>query len=176
MEDIFSARVYRTFLSCVFLFCLCAPSWGDLSAPRAFTLLGKIPPGEDMAEAVKFLGKHTSEKTIDAKEGIKIWRWGAQSDKWMFDVLHDGKLVRAARITWMTNSRREQQIIFAQLTSEGRKFFGRRATYRGSTDANWSDFGEKWIVRAKQGDALEEGVTLLSGIRDATMGSAKYGF
>jgi hypothetical protein len=94
----------------------------------------------------------------------------------MFDVLHDGKLVRAARITWITNSRREQQIIFAQLTGEGKKFFGRRAVYNGSTDANWSDFGEKWVVRAKQEDALEDGVTLLSGIRDATMGSAKYGF
>jgi hypothetical protein len=176
MEEIFSAGIRGTFLSCFFLLCMCAPSWGELSASGAFTLLGRIPPGEDMAEAVKFLGEHASEKTLNAKEGIKIWRWGAPSDKWMFDVLHDGKLVRAARITWITSSRREQQVLFAQLTGEGRKFFGKRATYNGNTDANWSDFGEKWIVSARQGDSPEDGVTLLSGIRDSDMGSAKYGF
>jgi hypothetical protein len=151
-------------------------SWADLSAAGAFTLLRKIPPGENLAAVSKFLGQHASEKTVDAKEGIKLRKWGALDDNWTFETLHDGSLVRAARITWITGSRGEQQKIFGQLTGEGRRFFGKAATYRGRTVAEWTDFGEKWLVRARQGEGATDGVTLLSGIRDALMDSGKYGF
>jgi hypothetical protein len=153
-----------------------SPSSADLSASGAFTLIRKIPPGEEISEAAKFLGEYESEKTVDAKEGIKIRRWGTPKDEWVFDVLHDGVLVRATRITWVTGSRREQQTIFAQLTSEGKKFFGKTAVFHGFTEAEWTDFGEKWLVLARQGDGPAGGVALLSGIRDAVMDSGKYGF
>jgi hypothetical protein len=155
---------------------LTPPASANLSASGAFTLIQRIPPGEEMEDAVKFLGVHASERTIDAKTGIKVRRWGKESDKWVFDVLHDGDVVRAAKITWITTSRREQQTIFAQLTSQGRKFFGRGGLFHGKSEAEWKDFGEKWLVLAKQEQEISSGVTLLSGIRDARMDSGKYGF
>ncbi|MDR3254335.1 MAG: hypothetical protein LBT31_02035 [Synergistaceae bacterium] len=151
-------------------------SFANLSASGAFTLLRKIPPGEDVADAVKFLGVHATERTVDAKTGIKVRRWGTEKDKWVFDVLHDGLVVRAARITWITVSKRDQQMIFGQLTSEGRKFFGRGGEFHGKEEAEWRDIGEKWLVIAKMEKELSNGVTLLSGIRDARMDSGKYGF
>ncbi|MDR0649757.1 MAG: hypothetical protein LBF92_10540 [Synergistaceae bacterium] len=177
MRKIFSCRAFRIFLTSIFIsLALASRSEAVLSPSGAFTLIRRIPPGEPLGDAAAFLGQHVSEKTVDSKEGIKIRRWGTASDKWFFEVLHDGSLVRAARINWVTASRGEQQKIFGQLTGEGRRFFGKGATYRTRTEAEWTDFGEKWLVLARQGEGPTDGVTLLSGIRDAEMDSGKYGF
>jgi hypothetical protein len=174
---IFCNAVFRIFLTSIFIsLALVSQSEAVLSPSGAFTLIRRIPPGEPLEDASKFLGKHVSEKTVDAKEGIKIRRWGTEVEKWFFEVLHDGKMVRAARINWVTVSRGEQQKLFGQLTGEGRRFFGKGATFNGRSEAEWTDFGEKWIVRARQGEGMTDGVTLLSGIRDKDMDSGKYGF
>jgi hypothetical protein len=177
MRKIFSVTACRVFLASLAIsLILASRSDAVLSPSGAFALIRKVPPGEGVAEASKFLGKHASEKTVDSKEGIKIRRWGMPEDKWFFEVLHDGSLVRAARVSWITGSRGEQQKIFGQLTGEGRRFFGKAAAYNGRTEAEWKDFGEKWLVRARQGEGPTDGVVLLSGIRDALMDSGKYGF
>jgi hypothetical protein len=174
---IFSNRAFRIFLTSIFVsLALVSQSEAVLSPSGAFTLIRRIPPGESLDDASKFLGKHVSEKTVDTKEKIKLRRWGTADDKWFLEVLHDGSLVRAARINWVTVSKGEQQKIFGQLTGEGRRFFGKGATYKGQMEAEWTDFGEKWLVLARQGNGPTDGVTLLSGIRDAEMGSEKYGF
>jgi hypothetical protein len=177
MVKIFSNRAFGIFLTSFFvLLALVSRSEAVLSPSGAFTLIRRVPPGEALSDASSFLGQHVSEKTVDSREGIKIRKWGTASDKWFFEVLHDGSLVRAARINWVTVSRGEQQKIFGQLTGEGRRFFGKSAAYRGRTEAEWTDFGEKWLVLARQGEGPADGVTLLSGIRDADMDSGKYGF
>ena len=160
------------------LLCLacCTPLRAELSAQGAFVLIKKIPPGEELAAVNKFMGAYTSERVLDAKAGIKVRRWGSPDDRWFIDVLHNGSLVRASRITWHTDSRSEQQTIFAQLTAAGRKFFGRAGKFCGSGEAEWESFDAKWLVRAKMGGGIEDGVTILSGIRDNRMESAKYGF
>jgi hypothetical protein len=174
MGKIFRCGKFHVFLAAFFSILACAgASFAELSASGAFTLIRTVPPGEEMASAVEFLGAHASERTIDAKKGIKVRRWGAQKDKWVLDVLHDGDVVRAARVTWLTKSLRERQTIFAQLTGAGKNFFGKSAVFHGKVEAEWTDFGEKWLVRARQGD---DGVALLSGIRDALMDSGQYGF
>ncbi|MDR1917239.1 MAG: hypothetical protein LBQ58_11775 [Synergistaceae bacterium] len=147
----------------------------DLSARSAFTLIQKVPPGELIEDAAKFLGRHAFERSIPNSEGIKIRRWGTQNDSWLLEVLHDGETVRATRVTWVTKARRDQQIIFSQLTTAGKNFFGKSGKFKGLTEAEWSDFGGRWIVRATMGEN-GEGVFLLSGIRDAIMDSGKYGF
>jgi hypothetical protein len=168
---------FRIFLaSLAITLILAARSEAVLSPSGAFTLIRRIPPGEEIAEAAKFLGQHAAERTVDSKEGIKIRRWGTADDKWFFEALHDGTLVRATRVSWVTGSRAEQQKIFGQLTGEGRRFFGKGASYKGRTEAEWTDFGEKWLVRTRQGEGPTDGVFLLSGIRDALMDSGKYGF
>ncbi|MDR1516030.1 MAG: hypothetical protein LBS45_10055 [Synergistaceae bacterium] len=177
MKKIISSTTFRIFLTTLFVsLAFASQSEANLSPSGAFALIREIPPGEPMSEASEFLGKHVSEKTLDSKEGIKIRRWGTPADKWVFEVLHDGSMVRAARINWITSSRSEQQKIFGQLTGEGRRFFGKGAVYNGRLEAEWTDFGEKWLVRARQGEGSTDGVTLLSGIRDAEMDSGKYGF
>ena len=177
MKKILNFTFFRIFLASLFLTLIfAAQSEAVLSPSGAFTLIRRIPPGEELAEAVKFLGPHASEKTVDSKEGVKIRKWGTAQDKWFFEVLHDGTLVRAGRVSWVTDSRGEQQKIFGQLTGEGRRFFGKAATFKGRTEAEWTDFGEKWLVRARQGESYADGVFLLSGIRDALMDSGKYGF
>lgn len=169
----------RVTLCAVFMLLVSASaSRADLSANGAFTLLRKIPPGSGMKDARSFLGKAYTEKdTGDGK--LKITRWGTDADKWVMDVLNDGKVVRAARVAWRTKSRSEQQTIFAQLTSAGGKYFERYASYNsvnGNSDAQWTDVDGKLLVRARIGSSGTEGVTLLSGIRDAKMDSGRYGF
>jgi hypothetical protein len=177
MKKTFIFATFRIFsASLIITLILAARSEAILSPSGAFTLIRRIPPGESLTEAAKFLGSHVSEKTVNAKEGIKVRRWGTADDEWFFEVLHDGTLVRAARVNWITVSRGEQQKIFGQLTGEGRRFFGKAASYKGRTEAEWTDFGEKWLVRARQGEGPTDGVFLLSGIRDALMDSGKYGF
>jgi hypothetical protein len=165
------------FLS-VFLLAMLAesPSYATLSARSAFTLLEKVPPGEYYADARNFLGLPSAERVVDIGDDIKITRWGKAADTWIFEVLHDDEVVRATRITWRTKTKSEQQTIFSQLTTVGRKFFGITAKFKGMDEAQWDDFGGRWIVRARLEDDLARGVTLLSGIRDSVMGSDRFGF
>jgi hypothetical protein len=151
-------------------------AWAALSASGGFTLIRKIPPGETIEGAVAFLGEHARERTVDEGAGIKVRRWGTPGDTWFFDVLHDGEYVRAARVTWATSSKRDQQTIFSQLTTSGKKFFGRTGTFKGMSEAEWRDFDGSWIVRARIGNEIADGVTLLSGIRDEEMDSGRFGF
>ncbi|MDR1965160.1 MAG: hypothetical protein LBQ36_00500 [Synergistaceae bacterium] len=153
-----------------------APARAALSANAAFTLLGKVPPGEYMPDAKAFLGLPSSERSIDANKNVKVTRWGKQSDSWIFDVLHDEDTVRATRIVWRTKTKSEQQTIFSQLTTAGKGFFGKPATFRSMDEAEWSDFDGRWIVRAKIETDIAKGVTLLSGIRNNVMDSASFGF
>lgn len=164
-------------LAALILISAALPAYAVLSARSAFTLIRRIPPGETLSGAVSFLGQHASEWVVDAAAKVKVRRWGTEGeDDWYFDVLHDGAVVRAARITWPTASKREQQAIFSQLTTEGKKFFGRPGTFRGMSEAEWKDFDGRWLVRAKLEAEISGGVTLLSGIRDEKMDSGKFGF
>jgi hypothetical protein len=158
------------------LFLTEAASYADLSAQSAFTLIEKVPPGEYYPDAREFLGLPVAERTIDIGQNIKITRWGKSSDTWIFEVLHNEEDVRATRITWRTKSKGEQERIFSQLTTAGKNFFSKPGTFKGTKETEWSDFGNRWIVRLKIGDDLNKGVTLLSGIRDSVMGSDKFGF
>lgn len=160
----------------LFLLPLSAPAATGLSAKGAFTLLRTVAPGDTLESAAGFLGAHASERTVDEKEKLRIRRWGKPGEAWFFEALHDGAQVRATRIIWATASKREQQVIFSQLTSEGKKFFGKSAKFNGLQEASWTDAGDKLLVRARLNPGAEEGVTLLTGIRDAKMGSEKYGF
>ena len=167
----------------VFVFLLLAailsaasPSYAALSAKSAFTLLEKVPPGEYYPDAKKFLGSPSAERVVDIDGGIKITRWGKSADTWIFEVLHDDEDVRATRITWRTKTKSEQQTIFSQLTTVGKQYFGKIAEFNGMNEAQWEDFGGRWIVRARMEDDLERCVTLLSGIRDSVMGSDRFGF
>jgi hypothetical protein len=153
-----------------------APAGAALSANAAFTLIERVPPGEYYPDAREFLGSPSAERTVDIGNGIKVTRWGKLSDSWIFEVLHDAEDVRATRITWRTKSKGDQQTIFSQLTTIGKKFFGKSAAFKGTTEAQWEDFGGRWIVRARIEAELERGVTLLSGIRDSAMGSDRFGF
>jgi len=165
-------------LTAIFLFVelLAIPASAALSAKSAFTLLEKVPPGEYYPDAKDFLGPPSSERTVDNEAGVKVTRWGKSGDTWIFEVLHDEEDVRATRITWRTKSKSEQQSIFSQLTSAGKTFFGKPASFKGMTEAQWDDFGGRWITRAKIENDIAKGVTLLSGIRDAAVGSDKFGF
>ena len=153
-----------------------SPSHASLSARSAFTLLERVPPGEYYPDAKNFLGSPSGERVVDIDGGIKITRWGIPADSWIFEVLHNEEDVRATRITWRTKNKSEQQTIFSQLTTVGKQFFGKMAMFNGSNEAQWDDFGGRWIVRAKLENDLERGVTLLSGIRDSAMGSERFGF
>ena len=153
-----------------------SPSYATLSARSAFTLLEKVPPGEHYPDARNFLGLPSTERVVDIETDIKITRWGKTADTWIFEVLHDAEVVRATRITWRTKTKSEQQTIFSQLTTVGKQFFGKTASFSGLNEAQWDDFGGRWIVRAKMEEDLARGVTLLSGIRDSAMGSDRFGF
>jgi hypothetical protein len=155
---------------------LISPAFADLSAKGAFMLLEKVPPGEYYPDARDFFGPASSERTVDIDKQIKITRWGKSGDTWIFEVLHDEEDVRATRITWKTKSKSEQQAIFSQLTTAGKNFFGKSADFKGSGEAQWDDFGGRWIIRARIESDLAKGVTLLSGIRDSAVGSDRYGF
>jgi hypothetical protein len=150
------------------------PALANLSAARAFTLIRSVPPGEDIAGAAKLLGGYASERTVDDAGGIMVRRWGGPNAEWYFDALHDGSLVMASKVTWRTKQKRDQQVIFSQLTTEGKRYFGKFAKFTGKTEAEWTDGAV--LVRAKQADELEGGVTLLAGVRDALVDSGKYGF
>jgi hypothetical protein len=152
-----------------------SPAWADLSAKAAFLLLEKVPPGENYPDARQFLGLPSAEKTVDIEKDIKITRWGKSADSWTFEVLHDAEQVRATRITWRTATKSDQQRIFSQITTAGKNFFGSAAIFKNMEEAQWEDFGGRWITRARI-ETGYSGVTLLSGIRDAAMGSDRYGF
>ena len=152
------------------------PAFAALSAAAGFSLIRKVPPGEDLVSAGKFLGTYTSEILIDAKAGIKVRRWGDESDSWFFDALHDGKEIKATRVKWTTKSVGEQQSIFAQLTTAGKNAFGRRGKFAGQNEISWSDFEGRWLIVARYGGSVTDGTTLLSGIRSKAFDSGKYGF
>ena len=146
-----------------------------LSGSGAFVLIQKVAPGTEMADASAFLGAHASEKAGEGA-GMKIRRWGGEDDDWMLDVLHDGSVVRATRIIWNTETKREQQTIFSQLTTAGRKYFSRTAKFQGLDQAEWVEMDGKLLVRARIEPDLSDGVTLLTGIRNDAKESGKYGF
>ena len=172
-----SAAALTLFLAMIFLTTFAkSPSYAELSARSAFTLLEKVPPGEYYPDAKKFLGAPSAERVVDIENDIKITRWGKAADTWIFEVLHNEEDVRATRITWRTKTKSEQQTIFSQLTTVGKQYFGKTAAFNGMNEAQWDDFGGRWIVRAKLEDDLERGVTLLSGIRDSVLGSDRFGF
>lgn len=162
---------------CVLLLSIiCAAPAFALSAAGGFSLIRKVPPGEDLVSAGKFLGAYTSEIVIDASKGVKVRRWGSESDPWFFDALHDGKEIKATRVQWTTKSVAEQQTIFAQLTTAGKNAFERRGTFAGQKEVSWIDFGGRWLIVAKYGGSVTDGTTLLSGIRSKEFDSTKYGF
>jgi hypothetical protein len=152
-----------------------SPALADLSAKAAFLLLEKVPPGEYYPDARKFLGLPSAERTVDIEKDIKITRWGKSADSWTFEVLHDAEQVRATRITWRTATKSDQQRIFSQITTAGKNFFGSAAIFKNMEEAQWEDFEGRWLTRARI-ETGYSGVTLLSGIRDAAMGSDRYGF
>lgn len=168
-------KIALTPCALLLLFLCAAPAFA-LSAAGGFSLIRKVPPGEDLLSAEKFLGAYTSETVIDADGGIKIRRWGSENDSWFFDALHDGKEIKATRVKWTTRSVAEQQSIFAQLTTAGKNSFERRGQFAGSNEIRWSDFGGRWMVVARYGGNIADGTTLLSGIRSKEFDSAKYGF
>lgn len=170
---------FMPLLTALFLWgALLYPSSADaeLYAGGAFTLLRKIPPGESLAAANTFLGSKFFNRTVDKKEGIGIRRWGTKKDPWFLEALHDREMIRAIRVTWPTLDRGKQQTLFAQLTREGKNFFGRRGRFLGDGKIEWRELNGKWLVRAEIKRGEMESVTLLSGIRDAEMGSERYGF
>jgi hypothetical protein len=165
------------FIAAVALFFIYAPpARAALSAKAAFTLLEKSPPGEYYPDVRQFLGPASAERTVDIENDVKITRWGRAADAWTFEVLHDAEQVRATRITWRTASKSEQQRIFSQLTTAGKNFFGTAAAFKNMEEAQWDDFDGRWITRARIESDVKSGGTLLSGIRDAAMGSDRYGF
>ena len=167
------AALKRVFVGFLFVFLLLdTPSWADLSPSGAFTLIKRVPPGESIDRVSDFLGVPLSDRLLNDEGTMKIRRWEVEG-KWFLEVLHDGKQVRATRVTWLTPARGEQSRIFAGLTSAGREQFGRSASFSNRKEARWSELEGRWIVVA----ALEEkGVTLLSAIRDRIKDSSKYGF
>lgn len=168
----------RLLLLIVCIASLCAPTaaLADLSAKSAFVLIRKVAPGEPFQDAIGFLGHHTGEWGVDGASDLKVRRWGTPSDEWFFDVLHDTKVVRATRITWVTPGKRDQQMTFSNLTTEGKFFFGRPGKFRTLTEAEWVEMDGKLLVLLKMGAAESDGVTLLTGIRNDAKESAKYGF
>lgn len=146
-----------------------------LSASAAFTLIQKVAPGTELPDAVSFLGNHASEGAAEGA-GMKVRRWGTEEDDWLLDVLHDGSVVRATRITWITRTKRDQQTIFSQLTTAGKKYFGGTAKFRGLDQAEWLEMDGKLLVLARIEPELSQGVTLLTGIRNDAKESSKYGF
>jgi hypothetical protein len=170
-------RVVRLIFFSAALTILCAASaTADLSPRGAFVLVRRVAPGDTLNDATAFLGAHAVEWAVDAAAGLKLRRWGEASDEWVFDVLHDTRVVRATRITWNVRGMRDKQRLFSRLTTEGRKFFGFPAKSRGLTEADWTELGGTLLVRARLSDEREGGVTLLTGIRGDGLESEKYGF
>ena len=157
------------------LFFMPGLSEAALSGSGAFVLIQKVAPGTELADASTFLGTYASEEAAEGA-GMKIRRWGDEDDDWMLDVLHDGSVVRATRIIWNTDTKREQQTIFSQLTTAGKKYFSRTAKFQGLDQAEWVEMDGKLLVRARIEPELSDGVTLLTGIRNDAMESGKYGF
>lgn len=174
MKRPFAAALAAICAACVFW----AAGTADaaLSASGAFVLIRKVAPGDEFSDAAKFLGQHASERSSMGGKRMKITRWGSESDEWIFDVLHDGETVRATRIIWNTRTKRDQQTIFSQLTSEGRKYFGRAATFDGFDQAEWKELGGKLLVQARIEPEITQGVTLLTGIRNDEKESLTHGF
>lgn len=170
------ARKFGPYLCIPILLALWALPAFALSAAAGFSLIRKVPPGEDLVSATKFLGAHTSEILVNAQAGIKVWRWGGESDPWFLDALHDGKEIKATRVKWTAKSVREQQSTFAQLTTAGKSAFGRRGKFAGQNEISWTDFEGRWLIVARYGGSVTDGTTLLSGIRSKEFDSGKYGF
>lgn len=152
---------------------LCGAAYAELSARSAFVLVRRVAPGDSLADAVSFLGEHYDETDVS---GLRVRRWGDEAAEWTFDVLHDGARVRATRITWRTPGRREQQRVFSQLTTEGRRFFGSAARSDGTRSAEWRELEGTILVRATMSDAIDGGVSLTVAVRNDAMTSEPYGF
>jgi hypothetical protein len=82
----------------------------------------------------------------------------------------------ASRVTWRTKTKRDQQTTFSQLTSAGKKYFGRVAKFKNLTNAEWTEAGGTLLVKAVMEEAVSDGVTLLTAVRDREVDSGKYGF
>ncbi|MDR1482682.1 MAG: hypothetical protein LBI74_08665 [Synergistaceae bacterium] len=170
------ARFSVLLVTAVFVMFAARPVFANLSAQKAFTLIRSVPPGERIESAARFLGTHLTERSINNEAGIKVRQWGRQEDEWFLELLHDGNMVMASRITWRTKTKRDQQTTFSQLTTAGRKYFGRVAKFRGMTEAEWMEAGGTLLVRAVMKEDISGGVTLLTGVRDRNVDSGKYGF
>ena len=147
-----------------------------LSGSQAFILIKKVPPGETLEKAVEFLGPHTTENTLDEEAGIKVRIWDIKDSKWSLDILHDGKVVRAAKVRWWKQDRGSASIVFAEMTVAGKKDFGKPGKFskNGDTDESyWEEMSGHWLVLAKRSGDM---VTLLSGIRNDEKESLRYGF
>ena len=99
------AALKRVFVGFLFIFLLQdTPSWADLSPSGAFTLIKRVPPGESIDRVSDFLGEPLSDRLLNDEGTMKIRRWEVEG-KWFLEVLHDGKQVRATRVTWLTPAR-----------------------------------------------------------------------
>jgi hypothetical protein len=169
-------RFFVLLFAALFVMFAAHPALANLSAQKAFTLIRSVPPGERIDSAAKFLGAYSAERSVNGAAGIKVRRWGRQEDEWFLELLHDGSLVMASRITWMTKTKRDQQTTYSQLTTAGKKYFGRVAKFKGLTEAEWTEAGGALLVRAIMKENVSDGVTLLTGVRDREVDSGKYGF
>lgn len=165
-----SASAFTAAILAVISLCGCAHA--SLSARSAYVLIGRVAPGDSLEDAAKFLGAHTSER---ANGGDIVRTWGSDADEWKFDVLHDGKSVRATRITWRAENRRDRLTIFGQLTTEGRRYFGHAAKFPDFDTAEWSELDGRLLVRAAvRHDAGI--VSLLAGMRGGSRATDASGF
>lgn len=147
-------------------------SSASLSARSAFTLIGRVAPGDALTDAVEFLGSHASERESG---GAFVWTWGTGDDEWTFDVLHDGATVRATRVVWQEDDRRTRLSLFGQITSEGRRNFERAARFPRSDVAEWRELDGHLLVRAEIDDARRT-VSLLTGVRGGKYATDANGF
>lgn len=150
------------------------PAFASLSPGSAFALTQRVAPGDDLRLCIQFLGDHTMEAPVSGD--VTVMTWGSVFDEWMLEVLNDGRFVRATRITWNVKGRRDQQRLFAQITSEGRQFFGYAPKFVDSSTAEWRELEGSLVMRAHIADELDGGVSLLTGVRSDAMASDVYGF
>lgn len=158
----------------VFALIMSGGAEATLSPGSAFALTQHVAPGEDLRVSMAYLGDHTMEAPLSGD--LTVMTWGSPLDEWMLDVLNDGRYVRATRITWNVKGRRAQQTLFAQITSEGRKFFGTAPRFVDGSTAEWRELEGSLIMRAHIADELDGGVSLLTGVRNDAMASDIYGF
>lgn len=166
-------KIFVMACAAAFVLAMCGACCAALSARGAFVLVRRVAPGDSLEGAAQFLGEHDDE--VEASD-LRVRRWGDGSAEWTFDVLHDGARVRATRITWRTQGRRDQQRVFAELTAEGKRSFGAAAQSDGSRAAQWTELEGTILVRATMAEAIDGGVSLTVGVRNDKMTSEPYGF